>query len=294
MPQTIITLPAGTALLDGRTLDAPLEIPLPYQKVGLMGRPGGGKSKLAASFPKPMLVLASDPLEKLQPYYDRGIAREATRGAFGQPLQIIDSAITKKPIIQIESYEDDNPKTPQAMSAFESRCESIREDVIRLGLSTVVIDSWSAFEDIAVWRRRFGAMAVKDPTEFGRDRGAAKDDIWPIFVSRLFKCQCNVVFIFHTTEKPQAGEGGGAGIYGIKAIGQLPTELARMLPERWRCEAQPDGVKRVVYTRPDGRFDLTTLIDAPSPCDNEYAAVWSNYLIKRATLLTQPSPNPTA
>jgi hypothetical protein len=69
--------------------------------------------------------------------------------------------------------------------------------------------------------------------------------------------------------------------YGIKAIGDLSTGLASVLPERYRSESLPDGVTRKLYTRPDGRYDLCTLIDAPNPCDNEFTALFGNWIAKK-------------
>jgi hypothetical protein len=121
---------------------------------------------------------------------------------------------------------------------------------------------------------------VKDADSFGRAHGAAKDDLKQIVVARLIPLKCNVGIVFHTTETMK--EDSGLSFFGIKAIGTLATELAALLPERYRSVSEADGTTRRLYTRPDGRFDLCTLIDAPSPCANDYKALWTNWIAKRA------------
>lgn len=267
-------------------------ITLPRWKGAIMGRPGSGKSHTLASLPKPLLVLAADPIEKLTPYLDRGIVREEVfTGQFGQPIYIVDSPTTGKPIIQIESFYDDEPKNPKAVTALLARAEQLREEVRTMGLASVAMDSWSQFEVFACWRRRTGPYAIGNPD--GRAvYGAAKDDLLPVVVARLMPLQCNVGIAFHTTEK--VVEEGGMSFFGMKAIGSLPTDLAAVLPERYRAVAESDGSTRRLYTRPDGRFDLCTLIDAPNPCANDFRALFVNWITKRAAMVVAAKASATA
>ncbi len=276
----IVTLKTGTPLRDGSILRADLNLTLPLLKFGVMGRAGSGKSRLIASMPKPLLVAATDPEEKLAPYFDR--CGDVTRsvGQFGQPVLVGMSPTTGKPIIQIELFYDDEPKNPQAMTALLARAEQWRSEIAAGMWASFGFDSWTQAEDIARWRRTAGPFAVKDPDVFGRGHGAAKDDLKPLVATRIMRLACNVGIAFHTREK-QLDEGGEA-FYGMKAIGTLPTELASLLPERYRSTAEADGVTRRLWTRPDGRFDLCTLIDAPSPCANDFNALWENWIMKRA------------
>jgi len=278
----------NVTLADGRVLT------LPRLKFGVMGRPGSGKSSLIASMAmdgSPLLVLAADPEEKLTPYFDR--CGEVTRstGSLGQPIFVGTNPKTGQPFMQVELFYDDEPKNPRAITALLARVETLRAEVEAGMWGGVGFDSWTQFETFAIWRRSTGPFAVKDADAFGRAHGAAKDDLKPIVVSRLMPLKCNVGIVFHTSEK--AKEEGGEAFFGMKAIGSLATELAALLPERYRAVALPDGTNRQLFTRPDGRFDLCTLIDAPSPCKNDFKALWANWIAKRAAAVAaQPPASP--
>lgn len=262
------------------TNHGPVELELPRHKFGVMGPPGSGKSRLLASMSKPLLVLATDPEEKLTPYTDRCGELKRSVGQFGQEVIIGMSPTSGKPIMQIEAFYDLDPAEPIAVTQLLARSEQLRGEVNAGVWQSVGLDSWSQLEEFAIWRRTFGKMAPGgDPTAHGRHRGAAKDDLKPFFWSRLIPLKCNLGIAFHTTEKLL--DEGGKMFYGIKAIGDLPTGLASVLPERYRSESLPDGVTRKLYTRPDGRYDLCTLIDAPNPCDNEFTALFSNWIAKQ-------------
>jgi hypothetical protein len=287
-----ITLTPEMLAQMGITYSDNLVLTLPLWKGGIMGRPGSGKSHLLASLPKPMLVLAADPIEKLTPYLDRGIVREEVfTGQFGQPVYIVDSVTTGKPIIQIESYYDDEPKIPRAFTSLMARSEQLKAEVKAQGWATVGFDSWSLHETFAVYRRQTGPFATGNPD--GRAAyNAAKDDLKSIVVSRLMPLPCNVGIVFHTTETMQ--EEGGLSFFGMKAIGTLKTDLAAVLPERYRAVAESDGVTRKLYTRPDGRFDLCTLIDAPNPCTNDFRALFTNWIAKKAAMVVAAKASATA
>lgn len=280
-----VTIKAGTTLADGTTkLAADVTLELPRLKFGVMGRPGSGKSRLIASMPKPLLVQCSDPEEKLAPYFDRCGDVERRVGQFGQTVLIGMSPRTKAPIMQIELYNDEDPKSPTAFTNILARADQLREEVMQGMWASVAYDSWSQMQTLALWRRQFGPMAVKDADAFGRAHGAAYADLKTLVQARIMPLRCNVALVFHTTETIK--EEGGVSFFGIKAGGKdLPTELASLLPERYRATAEADGVTRRLWTRPDGRFDLCTLIDAPSPCANEYTALWSNWIQKRAAAM---------
>ncbi len=274
-----VTLPDGRELL------------LPRLKFGIMGRPGSGKSHLLASMPKPLLVLSTDPEEKLQPYFDRCGDLQHSVGQFGQPVILGLSPTTGKPIMQIEIFYDLEPATPVAMTALLARGEQLRSEVEARGIASVAYDSWSQGEYIAWCRRAHGQFAISNPD--GRAvYNAAKDDLKPFMWSRLVPLKCNLGIAFHTEEK--IVEEGGVSSFGIKAIGALRTELASILPERYRSVSEPDGTTRRLWTKPDGRFDLCTLIDAPNPCANDYKALFTNWINKRVAAMdaaTKPAPS---
>lgn len=273
-------------LADGR------ELVLPRLKFGVMGRPGSGKSQLIASMEKPLLGLCADPEEKLVPYLDR--CGDVTRsvGQYGQTVLVGTSPTSGKPILQLECFYDLERENPQAFTALLARAEQIRGEVIAGMWASIGLDSWSQFETYALWRRKFGPFAIKDFDAFGRGNAAAADDLKMLVMARLMPLPCNLGISFHTTEK--AKEEGGESVFGIKACTKaLPTDLASLLPERYRSVSLPDGVTRQLYTKPDGRFDLCTLIDAPNPCPNDYKALFSNWIAKRAAMGAAPTASST-
>ena len=123
---------------------------------------------------------------------------------------------------------------------------------------------------------------------------AAKDDSLQVVLMRLITLENYGVFVavaLHTSEKMEESE--GRMLYNIKAIGDAPSTLGRVITERYRTEACADGVTRQMVTRPDGRFKLTTTISAPSPCKNDFGAIWSEWInaevSKRAAAITPPT-----
>ncbi len=288
-----VTLKAGTVLADGSTLAADLTLELPRWKGLVMGRPGGGKSHFVASFPKPLLVLATDPEEKLAPYLDRCGAYERTVGQFGQPIIVGMSPKTGNPIMQIECFYDLEPTSPVAFTNLLARGEQIRSEAQAGIWATVALDSWTQLETFALWRRQSGPMAVKDADAFGRAHGAAYDDLKPFVMTRLVPLGCNLCIVFHTSDGLK--DEGGVQFFGIKAGGKaLPTQIPSLLTERYRATAEADGVTRRLWTRPDGRYDLCTTHNVPSPCDNDFTKLWANWIAKRAVAANAAAAQPAA
>jgi len=278
-------MPNRVKLADGTALD------LPYIQVGVMGEPGSGKSHFAASFPTPMLVIATDPMTKMQPYFDRGwLDPDEHAGPFNQEIRLVrDKPGEEGGVVtrQIEGFYDyDVTMLTSAMTAVGNRTASVVQEVRDGKWATVVLDSWSGFEDAASYRRLAGPM--KCANSDGRaHRNMAKEDCKQIFLMQLIRLKCNVVITFHTTKYMQ--DQGGETQYNMKCIGDFASTVGQNLAERYHSVAQPDGTTRVLYTRPDGRFKLATLIDAPSPSENTFGALWTNYIAKK--LATAKSAN---
>lgn len=270
---------------------------LPYIQVGVMGEPGSGKTHFAASFPtgieqdQAMLVIATDPLAKMQPYFDRGFYDgQILRGPFEQDICLVRNAEGKLQI-QVEGFYDvDSTMVSSAMTNIVNRITSSLVQEVREGKwATVVLDSWSGFEDAASYRRLYGPLKCSNPD--GRaHRAIAKEDCKSIFLHSLINAtrgRCNLVFTFHTTKF--AVDNGGEMQYTMQCIGDFHNTVGRNLAERYHSIASPDGTTRQLYTRPDGRFKLATMIDAPSPCENTFAALWGNYIAKQMQKKAQPA-----
>jgi hypothetical protein len=259
------------------TLADGTELTLPTLHFGVMGLPSSGKSHLIASMEKPLLVLSSDPFDKQQPYLDRGDADpQVYTGQFGQPTRIVKSATTGNAIIQIEGYYDTDPDNPTAMSALLARGEQLRSEVIAGRWKSIALDSWTNIEWIARQRRSAKPFLVTDA--HGKRYGAAKDDLQTFFNARFVHLPCHVGVALHTTEKRD--DDGVVTYRGIKAIGELKTDLPGSLGERYLA-VNVDGTQRRLDTR-NVAYNCCTLIDAPNPCVNEFTALYSNWL-KRET-----------
>ena len=170
------------------------------------------------------------------------------------------------------------------------RIEQVVNEVNEGKWATVVLDSWSGFEDIALNRRRKGPLAIKN-SDGRAPYAVAKDDTKEILITRLVHLKCNVGITFHISEKVL--DDGGTVLYNVKCIGDMPSTIGQNIAERYRAEATADGTTRRLFTRPDGRFNLTTLIGAVSPCDNNYSALFSEY-IKAKTAAIPVAVQPAA
>lgn len=254
-----------------------------------MGAPSSGKSHLLASMEKPLLVMATDPIDKMQPYFDRGeLDPEVHTGQFGQPIRIVKSAATGNAIIQIESFYDLDPQSPTGMESFISRSFQLRSEVAAKRWASIAIDSWTNLEFIARLRRTIGPMAVKGADRDNRlPYNPAKDDIQRTFNTQYVHLPCNVGVSLHTTEK--RNEEGAVVYRGIKCIGELKNDLPGVLGERYLA-TNVDGTTRRLDTK-NVAYNCCTLIDAPNPCANDFAALYTNWIAKRvaASAAAQPA-----
>jgi len=264
----------NTVTIDGFTLD------LPWLHFGVMGKPGTGKSRLLASMPKKLLaIIVGDPRTKLQPYLDVGIADTKEHvGPLGQTIILVRNA-EGEVIIQIECFWDVDPTMSEsAMTKVVGRMAAVVQEVNAGMWKSVAFDSWSGFEDAASYRRLIGPMSIKNPD--GRaHRAIAKEDCRSVFIHQLVHLNCNVGIAFHVTKFTQ--ENGGETTYNMKCIGDFASTVGQYLAERYHSESLSDGVTRRLRTRPDGRFELATLIEAPDPCDNSFGALFGPMITKK-------------
>jgi len=260
---------------------------LPDLHVMVAGVPNGGKSEFAASAEKPMLVLAADPLSKMETYFKRGIRDpKVYTGEQGQPVWLVRSPKTGNVIIQVEGYYDEDERNPQAMNQLLARLPQVTEEVRAGRIRTVVVDSWTQLEWIARARRTTGAFAGVDSIY-----GAAKDDLQAIINARLMNLRCNLIVIFHIetkvtkdrkgniTKDSKQDIGGGEMSYSIQAIGTLKN-VGNVFGECYLAVAPVDGSDNYyLVTRRNADFrTLCSRIGAPDPCKNEWTALFGPWL----------------
>lgn len=272
---------------------------LPDVHIMIEGVPNSGKTRFAASAEKPELVIACDPISKMPAYFDRGAwDGKVYQGAQGQPVWIVTSRVTGKPIIQLEGYYDEDPELPSAMTALLARMPSVTEEVKRGMWRTVVIDSWTQLEWIARIRRTNGVFKTSNSPYL-----EAMDDLKSLVNSRLMNLRCNLVVIFHIETKVVRNKqgtviqdarmdvGGGEQSYTVQAIGQLKN-LPNVFGECYLALAPVDGSNNyVLQTVRNADFrTLCSRIGAPNMCPNEWREIFTGYITTQAGLTAPAQP----
>lgn len=292
----IVTLPAGTVLKDHLgvfTVTREITLTTPQVKFGAMGAPNTGKSHLISTMDYPLVVIMADPFEKAQCYFDRGLLDpEIYTGSFGQPVRVVKSAKTGKPIVQVECFLDPNPSIPWGFGALLSRCDQLAQEVIQGRWKSAGFDSWSQIEYIAKLRRTTGPFAGVDSIP-----AAVKDDCEQLIKSRIAMLRCNVGVTLHVNSK-MIDAGGGTMLYEPVATGTLKSGIGSVLGEMYRCDSMPDasvpgGLRYTMQTIRDGRFDCGTRIGAPNGCTNEFKALFSNWIAKQARMVLEANAVPS-
>lgn len=275
-------------LADGNTFT------LPLLQFGVMGIHHHGKSRLCASMAtpeEPLLVLACDPMTKMQAYFDRGIMDDRIfTGAQNQPIRVVRDPKTGKPFIQIECFLDSDPVNPWGFQALLGRLEQVRAEVLAGTWKSLALDSWSQLEFIAKLRRSTGAFKADNIM------AAVKDDCESVLKARLASLPCNLGVTMHINSK-MVDAGGGTMLYEPVATGTLKSGIGATLGEMYRAVATPQadvpgGIRYNLQTIPDGRFDCGTNIGAPNGCENDFKALFGTWIAKRAAMGAVPSTDP--
>jgi hypothetical protein len=282
----IVTLPAGAKVGD-LVLPHEIQLTLPQIKFGAMGPPNTGKSHLVSTMEYPLIVALADPFEKAECYFDRGLLDPETyTGQFGQPIRIVKSAKTGNPIIQVECFLDANPAIPWGFGALMSRLDQLAQEVIAGKWKSAGFDSWSQIEYIAKLRRTTGPFAGVDSI-----MAAVKDDCEQLIKSRICTLRCNVGVTLHVSSK-MIDAGGGTMLYEPVATGTLKSGIGSVLGEMYRTDSIPDasvpgGLRYVMQTVRDGRFDCGTRIGAPNGVTNDFKALFSNWIARKARMVLE-------
>jgi hypothetical protein len=277
----IVTLNSGMHLGD-LVIPHEIKLTLPTVKFGVMGPPNTGKSHLVASMEYPLIVLLADPFEKAECYFDRGLLDPETYiGQFNQPIRIVKSAKSGNAIIQIENFLDPNPSIPWGFGALQNRLDQVAQEVVAGKWKSAGFDSWSQIEYIAKLRRTTGAFAGVDSIP-----AAVKDDCEQLIKSRICTLRCNVGVTLHVNSK-MIDAGGGTMLYEPMATGTLKSGIGSVLGEMYRSDSivdssAPGGLRYVLQTLRDGRFDCGTRIGAPNGCTNDFRALFSNWIVRQA------------
>lgn len=255
-----------------------------------MGESGAGKSEFLASFPKPMLVIHTDPSGKASPYIKRGVPGDYTVGEFGQRVRAVMSR--KNPdqtLIQLEFFHEAEPTQPSAFDMILARWPSLRDEVVAGMWRTVVLETFTTTELFARYRREYGGISNAE-----RANIYSTSDM-EMLLSRLGGLPCNVCIACHIDAKPASmnpdrvmtDKQGNKFMAGgqLVATPQAPGRLQKGIPAMFASEmyrvftgvGEDGSVGRFLQTQNDGKFACATRIDAPDGCEPSYTNLWANW-----------------
>jgi len=257
----------------------------PFIHVVNYGPPGAGKSTFAATFPKPMLVCAFDPLGKEGPYLKRGVVSPEMEGEVGQPLLVVESKRTPgKALIQVEYFhdtevEEDGRYKPTAYRQFLRRFSTLYQEIREGKWATVVVDTLTFMELAA--RKLSQHDLDKTSREPRRWFAASTDMLEEAVMCRLGGLRCNVVILAHVDSDKD--EVAGSMVSNPAAPGRLRSRLGGGYPEVYVSHMRRDNktgeLRFSLQTRADKRYNASSVfLEAPDPCDPEYKKLWENWV----------------
>lgn len=257
---------------------------LPFIHVVDYAPPGAGKSTFAATFPKPMIVLAFDPLGKEAPYLKRGLVSPEMEGDFGQALvQVVSRKDTSKLLIQVEYFHDTEVDAhgvyrPVAYQQFLKRFGTIYDEVREGKWATIVVDTLTYMELAA--RKMYQYDVDKTSREPRRWFASATDALEEAVMCRLGGIRTNVVILAHVDQDKD--EVAGHMVFNPAAPGRLRQRLGSGYPEVYHSIQKRDkdgSVSYALQTRADSRYNCSSVfLNAPDPCEPEYKALWVPWL----------------
>ena len=254
--------------------------------------PGRMKSTFAATFPKPMLVLATDPMDKLSPYRRRGIIAASQKPDPGKgvyvPTEYILSTIEEdKVAIQIEHYVDRTAFVPDSTSAWEQlqdRMIDLYVEDDQQKWATIVLDSLSSLEYVirSHYQNKENPVSKEgneqDQRQWYRKSAEGIEQV----CYALSWMNANVVVLAHVRAEKDAQR--DTIIWTPEAPGVRNRRIPSVFGEIYTIHVDPSAydqegqVPCFLQTRPDGKYVATTQINAPDDCDPFYHAIWRNYI----------------
>jgi hypothetical protein len=250
----------------------------PFIHVAAVGVWGGGKTHLAATFPKPLISLQTDPYGKEGPILNRGIVDQtAYQGEFGQYLTKVHSKVDPERLLcQIEYFHDPDPRKPAAFNQFRNRFDTLYPEIAAGKWATVVVDGLTFLEMRSRKLAQYMTVRGKDPRRW---YASSKEDLEEMIADRAGSMRCNVVVCVHLD--PVYDEELGHDVYKLAAPGKLSGRFGAGFPEMYVCHGlkQVDGKMNYwLQTRTDTKCKAESVfLEASDPCEAHYAALWSNY-----------------
>lgn len=254
----------------------------PISKWFLYGLPGDGKTKAAATWPKPMLIYMFDPPGKDTFYLQQGTPGGIVLGEDGTPWQYVydgDPEDDKSQVLITLAYLFDlNPTALDfrtrltASERFSEMLATIKHD----DYATVVLDSITCFRDAVVRANQYklNSRSKGDKQADGRQwYGAAANAIQSEVMSTMcYWMTTNVVVIGHVHR--EMDNVGGSMIYGYDLPGQLKDNISRTFAEVYRVYTDGSGHQALFQTRKHDAYPAQSHLQVPDPCALHYEALW--------------------
>lgn len=247
---------------------------------------GAGKSTLAASFPKPMIVFSFDAHGKELPYLVGGEVSDLFSDEQAKFVRTVTSTKTGRILKRIEYYHDTNfiepheirrkagvsvkDVEPDAYARFLTRMAGFQHEY--MAWRTAVVDSVTSMEIAA---RRWDQFVLNPGAEDARQwYGASKDLLERMLMGRFASLPMNVVVLAHIDDEKYEFQGTQRRM--PMAPGKLRGSLPSQYQEVYHHFVDKDG-EHWLQTRGDSLWACTTQINAPNPCEPTYAALWANW-----------------
>jgi hypothetical protein len=214
-------------------------------KMAIIGKPGVGKSRLAVTAPKPVLV------------YDFDDRRESIAGTQG---------------VSIETFLDNNPYDPTAIKSVMlrlSEMERVKRANQPLGFETLVFDSMTymckaaiiqGMKENSTGTKQIEVAGVKFNLARGYEPYDGEYNIILNIVQRAFALGVNVICVFHERMEEDERSTQASPIYTGK-VSVDPPRMNKLLPlfnEVYRMTA--DNGTYMAQTRPNHQFTAKTCL----------------------------------
>lgn len=222
--------------------------------------PSGGKSTFLATLPKPMKVLSFDPFGKETPY-----TRVGTPGPIELegdiPVQRIYSRKdSKKMLVQIEHFLDQDPRGGLAYQQYLSRMATFDSTGEAGQWASVVLDSVTFLEIAARKHAQYVLNPyTKEPRQwYATSTEACEEQL----MLRFGSLRCNVGIACHIDDSKSDMHGNTIRV--PNAPGRLRKHLASAYTEFYRLFIQQEedgGATRWLQTQPDDEWAAGSMIE---------------------------------
>ena len=248
------------------------------------GNAGNGKSTLAATFPKPILVQMWDPLGKERAYtrgYPTVEVVDEVVDEKGNTIRVTNCKNAKGRLrIRIEHYLSTDPEKPEAFRNFRNYVGGLQERIAQYKIQTLVTDSVTFMELAKRKEEQYVLNATSNRGNkadgrqwYASSMNALEDHI----MIRMAAYPINVVVIAHINEMKD--DSSGVVLHNPAAPGQLGKKMPAGYAELYRAHVtrDVDGERHyVLQTQADNLFNAGSSIPAPDGCANTYDALWAD------------------